>query len=138
MDDKRNCTERQSESTYYGYWRDIYGKLVPVGTFVHNGRTVPRPPFAMTVPEPEQPDDQDEGEESPSYLELEKVAFYNLNDIERKIARLAMRDAKPTGEIAEIIGVSRPAISQRLRRLAKKNPCVRMWWLRKKKVNQHA
>ena len=125
------------KSTFFPYWRDIFGNLKPVETFIHNGRVVPRPPLSMTEPEAEPPEGQHEEEESASYLELEDVVFSNLDQEERMIARLAMVHRRPNGEIAAVMGVSRPAICQRLRRLAGKNQAVKMWWRRKNKVNQH-
>ncbi len=129
----------QDESAYYGYWRDIAGNLKPRGTFVRNGRVVPCPPFDMTEPELTSTENQEviEKELSASYLEIEDAAFFGLNQEERHIARLAMVQQKANGEIGQIMGVSRSAISQRLRNIARKNQAVRMWWRRKKKTNQH-
>ena len=137
-DDQDWQEDNQDDSIFYGYWRDISGNLKPIGTFVRNGRVVPRPPFDMTEPDPADNQDDLEEEMSQSYLEFEDAAFSNLAPEERRIARLAMVHKKANGEIGKTMGVSPSAISQRLHSLAKKNQAVRLWWRRKNKINQHA
>jgi len=118
--------------SFFRYCRDHQGKLVPVDVARHNGRRVPR--FPRTITEPYfLPDD----EETPDYLELVEELCQNLSEKERRRFLLAIRDDRSISEIAEIEGVSRPAIIDCVHRAAKKCPYVQIWLDHKKRTNQH-
>jgi RNA polymerase sigma factor (sigma-70 family) len=128
--------DSDDDACYFPYVSRLDGTLVSIGTVRRNGKLVPR--FDPSVYEPaESEEDEEEAVKSPSYLRFEDAALDDLDELNRRIARLAMVLGRTNGEIGQMIGVSRSAISQRLKRMARKNQAVRMWWRRQNKINQY-
>src|ERR1039457_5091910 len=120
------------DTSYYRYCRDHRGNLVPVDVARRNGRLVPR--FSPDITEPYLLPDNEHG---PDYEELVEELCQNLHDKERRRWLLAIRDDRNITEIAQSEAVSRQAIIDCFRRMANKNPYVRIWLDYKKRRNQH-
>jgi hypothetical protein len=120
------------EVSYFHYCRDHQGNPVPVDMAKQNGRLVPRFPQAITEPYL-----LPEDEETPDYVELVEEVCQNLTGKERRRWLLAIRDKQSITDIAATDCVTRQAIIDSFRRMARRNPYVRIWLDHKNRTNQH-
>jgi hypothetical protein len=124
--------KEEFETLMFRHCRDHRGNVIPIDIGRRNGITVPQIPRSLSEPYllPEDP-------ETPDYEELVEELCQNLNAIERRRWLLAIRDKQSNTEIAATEGVTRQAIIDCFRRMAKRNPYVEIWLAYKNRRNQH-
>jgi DNA-directed RNA polymerase specialized sigma24 family protein len=127
-----NHQSQDLETTYYRYCRDQSGKLVSIDLARENGRLVPRFPREIT-----EPGFISSEEESAEFVELVEEVSQGLNELERRRWLLATVNEQSISEIAKTEKVSRSAIIDSFRRMARKNDYVAIWLRNKKQRNQY-
>jgi DNA-directed RNA polymerase specialized sigma24 family protein len=130
-----NSNEHQSqdfETTYYRYCRDQSGRLVSIDVARENGRLVPR--FPRQITEPSFVSSETDSEE---FVELVEEVSQGLNELERRRWLLATVNEQSISEIARTEKVSRTAIIDSFRRMARRNDYVAIWLKNKKRRNQY-
>jgi hypothetical protein len=118
------------DTTYFQYCRNARGELVPIDNMRRGKKTVPR--FDRSITDfPERTAEEEEAK----YFRLLEDICRNLNPMERR-TWLRILGGASLLEIAKEERVSKPAINDRIRRMARKNAAVELWLCGKKKKNQ--
>lgn len=129
MHERMNAVD---DSLRFQQYRRLDGGIESVNLIRHNRRPEMQfPPAALEFPI------YLEAEESLEYKELLDEVCQSLNEVERR-TWLRIIDGRSILDIAGEEKVSRAAIYDRIRRMARKNSYVSIWWrLKNNKINQH-
>lgn len=119
-----NMSDRNFDTTYYRYCRDITGKLVPVDLGRQNGRCAPRFDREITAPEARPLVSRD-------FRELVVEVTRGLTRIQRRTWLKIIFNGLSIAQIALDEKVTRTAIYQRIHQMVRKNGYVAIWWRRR-------